>query len=211
MPSFWSRVVEVHDLVAAAVKRKRVSYGPRVSKNGGTIKPVHSMTLSQAIRLRYPHEDYRGVDLRAVVERLCRDYIDSGLGDRNSEQRLCAEDDATYWQQFSEVLLARELTKVGIAATRGRVGPDFLITHEGKKIWIEAITPKPEGIPERWLQRNVEEAMGLPHQEILLRWTAAIKEKAEKLIGRTQDNVKGYLQKGIVAQDDAYIVAINGY
>src|SRR5438093_425515 len=125
------------------------------------------------------HAEYLGVDLRSELEELFAAHVTAGLGDRNTEARLCAADDATYWQQFSEVLLARELTKLGIVLTHRKVGPDFVFVHEGRKIWIEVITPTPEGVPAQWLKRNVCEAMSLPHQEILLRWTAAIKEKAD--------------------------------
>ena len=37
-----------------------------------------------------------------------------GLGDGNAEQRLCSNDDHTYWQQLSEVLVADQLLKVGL-------------------------------------------------------------------------------------------------
>jgi type I restriction enzyme S subunit len=43
----------------------------------------------------------------------------------------------------------------------------------------------------------------------LQRWTAAIKEKAEKLLGNSA-GARGYLQKGVVGPDDAYVIAING-
>ena len=42
----------------------------------------------------------------------------------------------------------------------------------------------------------------VPHDEVLLRWTAAFKEKWQKL----QD----YQRKGIVGPEDAYVIAISG-
>jgi hypothetical protein len=51
--------------------------------------------------------------------------------------------------------------------------------------------------------------MEFPHEPLLLRWTAAIKEKAEKLLGNAA-GAKGYLDKGIVATDDTYVIAVNG-
>lgn len=53
-------------------------------------------------------------------------------------------------------------------------------------------------------------AVTFPHEQILLRWTSAIKEKAEKLIGNLKDDIKGYIDKGIVASGDAYVIAVNG-
>ncbi len=44
-------------------------------------------------------------------------------------------------------------------------------------------------------------------EAMLLRWTAAIKEKAEKLLGNS--GAKGYIQKGIAGPNDIYVVAVN--
>jgi hypothetical protein len=57
--------------------------------------------------------------------------------------------------------------------------PDLLVHHGGRNIWIEVICPEPVGIPMEWLQSKLDEVITLPHEAILLRWTAAIKEKAE--------------------------------
>lgn len=43
---------------------------------------------------------------------------------------------------------------------------------------------------------------------MLLRWTAAIKEKSEKLLGGPRGS--GYLAKGIVGPRDSYVIAVNG-
>jgi type I restriction enzyme S subunit len=50
----------------------------------------------------------------------------------------------------------------------------------------------------------------MPHEAMLLRWTAAIKEKAEKLLGSVDGSRVGYLTKGTVRSDEAYVIAING-
>jgi len=49
----------------------------------------------------------------------------------------------------------------------------------------------------------------MPHEAMLLRWTAAVKEKAEKLLGNSVSGVKGYLQKGLAGTNDIYVVAVN--
>jgi type I restriction enzyme S subunit len=59
--------------------------------------------------------------------------------------------------------------------------------------------------PDHWLEhlKPGEFKVGdVPHNEILLRWTAAIKAKWEKL--------KVYHTKNIVAASDAYVIAVNG-
>lgn len=57
--------------------------------------------------------------------------------------------------------------------------------------------------PSRWRDFPNEFKVGtFPHNEILLRWTAAIKEKSVKL--------DKYREAGIVRDTDAYVIAING-
>jgi hypothetical protein len=60
-----------------------------------------------------------------------------------------------------------------------------------------------------WTQFN-EGVTDFPHESILLRWTAAIKEKTEKLIGSASNPNIGYFHSGIVAPEDAYVIAVNG-
>ena len=169
------------------------------------------MTLTEALRLHYPYEDSDRVEWWQRIVNLCQGYINSGNCDGNAEQRLCSADDTVYWQQFSEVLLADQLNKVGITPVHPQHGPDFLIEHTGRRIWIEVITPTAEVLPAKWLDANYKGVRGLPHKEMLLRWTSAIKEKAEKLLGDPRSNKKGYLEKGIVGPNDGYVIAINGY
>jgi hypothetical protein len=130
--------------------------------------------LLKALLLRYPFRDEDGIHFRARILDLCADFVACGLADANTVQKLCSQDDAIYWQQFSEVLLAHQLWKAEVSLRRFSEGPD-----------------------------------GLPHEAILLRWTAAIKEKAEKLLGNKETS--GYLKKGIVGAADAYVIAVNGY
>ncbi|MDH5741533.1 MAG: hypothetical protein OEY77_14520, partial [Nitrospira sp.] len=69
--------------------------------------------------------------------------------------------------------------------------PDFLVLQGSRKVWIELICPSPVGLPGSWLNIEPGTAGNFPHQAILLRWTSAIKEKAEKLIGSTDGRVPG--------------------
>jgi hypothetical protein len=166
----------------------------------------HRATLERAFAERYPEERHR--TLRERMAYVCCDHLAKGLGDRNAEKRLCSPNDDTFWQQFSEVLLADQLAKAGLRLSHRSEGPDFLIEHGGRRIWIEVICPTATGIPDEWLRRPHElgfEVYSLPHEAILLRWTAAIKEKAEKLIG-----TPGYLAKRVVDANDAYVIAVNG-
>ena len=159
---------------------------------------------------RYPGAFHRTVAVREFVERICLRHIDLSLADSNFESNLCSGDDARYWQRLSEALLVHELLDANLDLRPSRNGPDFLIQHKGRNIWVEVICPEPTGVPADWLQSNSGTVTSFPHEAILLRWTAAIKEKAEKLLGNPDKGFVGYVEKGVVAADDPYVIAING-
>jgi len=106
------------------------------------------------------------------------------------------------------VLIAQKLLEVSLPITHPPAGPDFVFEHEGRKIWLEVICPEAKGIPSDWTDHVPGTAVSLPHEAILLRWTAAFKEKAEKLLGNAA--TRGYLDKGIVRSNDCYVIVING-
>lgn len=154
--------------------------------------------IQQHFAVRYPGDFHRTVVVREFLERACRRHLDLGLGDADLSQKLCFANDHQYWQQLSEILLGHELMDAGLALIPSRDGPDFLFEHEGGNIWVEAICPQPEGIPSEWLAQPTGKAYSLPHEAILLRWTAAIKEKAQKLLGNAASGAKGYIEKKVV-------------
>jgi hypothetical protein len=86
----------------------------------------------------------------------------------------------------------------------GQLGPDFGVLHEGKTIWIEAVTPAPEGIPPDYLtppKKGEVKSVSIPYEQMLLRWTSALKYK--------RDRLQRYLKRGIIAETDYTIVAVN--
>ncbi|MDP2816442.1 MAG: hypothetical protein Q8O19_07165, partial [Rectinemataceae bacterium] len=115
------------------------------------------------------------------------------------------------WACISEALVAEKLshhtpgnrTKIG-------EGPDFLVMNGEQKVWIEVVCPEPKGIPAEWLDIQFGSVESVPHREILLRWTSAIKVKAEKQIGSIDRTKKGYLTSGLTDLSDAYVIAVNG-
>jgi len=175
-------------------------------KIAGQIEAVNSYLLT-----RNPDGFDRRVAIRKFLQCICARHIELGLGDSNLVKELCSGDDARYWPRLSEILLANEMLEVGLPLTPSRDGPDFHMEIDGRSIWIEVICPQPTGIPQDWLVppaqgRNVD----YPHQAILLRWTAAIKEKAQKLLGDSATGAKGYIDKAVVGPKDAYVIAVNG-
>ncbi|MBY5532525.1 hypothetical protein HFO42_01095 [Rhizobium leguminosarum] len=105
-------------------------------------------------------------------------------------------------------MLAHQLRAAGIAFSHQATGPDFRIDDDGRRIWIEVVTPTPANVPAAWLDPADNGVRDFPHEEILLRWTAAIKAKADVLIGNA--GTAGYLASGIVAPEDCYVIAVNG-
>lgn len=163
--------------------------------------------LTEALALRIPGDNSTAVRLRAALLESCQTALDAALLDAGALGRLCGTDDGLYWGAMSEVLLADKLVRAGLQPAHQEPGPDFRIEHGGKTIWIEAITPLPSGVPCDWLNHSTG-VVDFPAEALLLRWTAAIKEKAQKLLGRPGD--PGYLAKGIVQTEDAYVIAVNG-
>jgi hypothetical protein len=147
---------------------------------------------------------------RKELIRVCNEFVDSNLADPKFVKELTSGQSSKFWACISEALLAGRLRgKIFPDRTAIGEGPDFLIMDGDRKVWIEVICPEARNVPTDW--SNFEEGVtDFPHVDILLRWTAAIKEKSEKLIGNIDGTVKGYLQTGVVASDDAYVIAVNG-
>jgi len=166
--------------------------------------------ISSYLSSRYPGNSQSRVAVREFVERVCRSYLELGLADPNFEGNLCCGSDARYWQRLSEALLAHEILDVDLDLRPSRDGPDMLIKHKERKVWIEVICPEPTDVPAEWLDSQANTVVNFPHEAILLRWTAAIKEKAEKLLGNPQKNHVGHIQRGVVSPHDPYVIAVNG-
>ncbi|HME86040.1 MAG TPA: hypothetical protein VKG91_16225 [Roseiarcus sp.] len=110
-----------------------------------------------------------------------------------------------FFQRLWEMLLARHLDAQGHRLNSPALGPDFRFVHGDRVVWVEAISPEPRGLPADWMELpapNTVRVGRVPHDEIALRWTAAFKEKWDKL--------SDYRRKQIVAEGDAYVIAIHG-
>lgn len=168
------------------------------------------MTLDSFLEARYPGPSERRIAVRQDVQATCSRFSKAGLADPDFESNLCSGDDARFWQRYSEAVLGVELLDRGRDVRPSRDGPDLLVMDGDRKVWIEIICPEAGDIPATWVNPPPNAAYTFPHETMLLRWTAAIKEKAEKLLGNAQRGVPGYLGKGIVGPNDAYVIAVNG-
>jgi hypothetical protein len=175
------------------------------------LKAIRNLMIIETFLLqRYPGSGRRQT-VRDEIANACNAFVKSGLADAKFTKELCSGSEQKFWSCVSEALLAAHLRNVGLdpAPSHGG-GPDFLLIENGLKIWIEVICPEPTGVPSDWLKSELGKVVNFPHEAILLRWTSAIKEKAEKLIGSLDGSIKGYIEKGIVASGDAYVIAVNG-
>jgi hypothetical protein len=162
--------------------------------------------VTDALQKRFPNN----ATAQAHWGELLTTYQASGLAPPNMPQEVAAGERglrAHIW----EAMLYRYLSERGfkfrpsLVTKAGQQGPDFGLLDGARTIWVEAIIPAPEGIPAEFLippQRGVVMSRSVPHKEILLRWTAALKEKREKL--------EGYERNGIISANDPRVIAING-
>lgn len=136
--------------------------------------------------------------------------LNRGYADPKFETELTNGEDDKFWSSLTEALVYLRLCgRTFLPRTTRGVGPDFLLEVDGRRVWIEVICPAPSGVPADWLQIQPNVASAVPHEEILLRWTSAIKEKTDRLVGSAHGR-RGYLETGVVAPEDAYVIAVNG-
>ena len=166
--------------------------------------------LSTFLEQKYPGTEQREA-FRVEVMRVCSEFVSSGMADAKFESEITGDVDGKFWSCLSEALIFEQIKDKSFPSrARIGVGPDFLITDGNRRIWIEVICPKPSGVPKDWIEIQFGKAGAVPHNEILLRWTSAFKEKAQKLSGIPNSQSSGYLAEGVVSTDDSYVIAING-
>lgn len=132
-----------------------------------------------------------------------------GLADPHFAKLLAYGTDFEHQQRVAEMLLAKHLWDHGFSLQSAPAGPDFKASKDGHTVWVELITPEPMGIDPDWLITSHQTGVWTyPHDAIALRYTAALKEKHEKLVGGRDKNA-GYLAQGIVGHGEPYVIAIN--
>jgi hypothetical protein len=149
-------------------------------------------------------------DIREYWNEILESYMSSGLAPPDIKTEIeigLTREPQKFWAGLWEAVLYGRFSERGFEFRRDRVGaagqdgPDLGLISGEYTVWIEAIVPSPTGIPKKWLEFRPNEAFSVPHEQILLRWTSASKDKLEQLDKR--------IKNGIVADGDAYVVAIN--
>ena len=112
---------------------------------------------------------------------------------------------ARFWEMCLTCALLQRAQQQGYTVSCPKPGPDVLIEHEGRRIWVEAViaTDGEAGKPDSVTPPELGKASTVPDEKIILRYRSAIGAKHLKHAG--------YLSNRIVSRDDPYIIAVNGY
>lgn len=155
----------------------------------------------------YPHWDNlirEGID---NLKQIICDFIDSGCADPHFESEILSKHGCQYEQRLAEMLFFDGLRRSNFEPLSQKEGPDFLIEKDGVRIWFELITPEPDEFMHSHLNDktlrlhpDAEKKQDF-YQHAMLKITAAIKEKKQKLIK--------YLSKKYIGADDVYVIVIN--
>lgn len=155
---------------------------------------------------------------RADVARLWAWFSQAALADQHFVTELTSRDSGKFDERVWEMELAKRLATAGHELSSDDEGPDIGLNWNGIKTWVEAVMPRPEGLPEGWLAPLPErgEVRPVPFCAIMLRWTTAIDAKYRKLVGRTRVDSggrerfqPGYHQSELVGANDAYVIAVD--
>lgn len=127
----------------------------------------------------------------------------SNLADPHFTKEITSGDEGCFWSRVWEMVLYRHLATLTKEISSTAAGPDFRAVLEGAPVYIEAVTPAPTGLPIEWLIPPTGRArvLSFPHEAMLLRWTAALKEKREQL---ERHKKGGYIQDGVPT-----VIAVN--
>jgi hypothetical protein len=140
---------------------------------------------------------------RAFVEQLWDRY--SPYADRHFLQEIRRDFHGRFWEMYLTCTLLEAGVKHGFRVQCPKPGPDILIEHAGRRLWIEAVTAttgdpcKPDS-----LQPHIDGQMSLvPADKIVLRYSNAVAAKHAKFCD--------YLAEEIVSDNDSCVIAVNGW
>ncbi len=108
---------------------------------------------------------------------------------------------ARFWEMYLTCALLEDAPRLGYTVSCPKPGPDNLIVHQGRNIWIEAIVAT-DGDPGKPDSAAEDHSCKIPDEKILLRYANAIMAKHAKY--------ESYRKNGIVKPDEAYVIAISG-
>jgi hypothetical protein len=167
--------------------------------------------ITRCCQKKYGHRGEDGKRIVTHIEELWNEFVtiaDPKVS-KLAGKELCSEDCNKFYQRYWELFLARHLRVCGLSPRAKPDAPDFLITRDQLKIWIEAVAPS-AGTEQIWVpsgeipsidgDQRIQSSQ-TDHDAVLRRWTSALEEKHNKLLG--------YLDSGIVTLDEPYVIALN--
>lgn len=104
--------------------------------------------------------------------------------------------------RFWEMLLCAELLDAGFKVVKeSNAGPEFYVTLNGRRFWMEAVSPKAGTGPDAVPPIEYGQAGTVPIDRIVLRITSALSEKL--------CHYRRGLAAGRISLEDGYIICIN--
>lgn len=156
----------------------------------------------QLLKDKYPDYDSYYIASGSIEER--KDKFDKLFKQYQpySDSNFLIEIKKKFHQRTWEMYLGCALMDRGIILSpKKEEGPDLLIVHAGKKIWIECVACEKGDGADRVPDLEYGTVQNVPSDEMLIRIAGALKEKHEKY--------KKYISKGIIEKTDQFIIAIN--
>jgi hypothetical protein len=176
------------------------------------------MRVQLHIRELFPEGGEQNGQMRQHLLQLWSAFKANGLVSGNFVEEFCSGTGEVFCQRYWKLRLANHLLEHGRIPLIQPQGPDFRVEIEDRIVWIEAVAPtggtEVDRVPARFIdpiafikgerERDPEwqsEAVRLPGEQLILRWTSAIRDKYRKAVD--------YIEKGIMKDTDAYIIAVN--
>lgn len=147
---------------------------------------------------RYLRDDNRFQNERYFVEKLWASY--EPYADRNFVSALATHFHPRFWEMYLTCTLLE--LEFDVLPKEQPDGPDICIRDDEKCIWIEAIAPERGQGSDAVPQQRIGEPSKVPEDQIILRYTSAIKEKFEKYLK--------YRKEEVISAEEPYIIAVNG-
>jgi type I restriction enzyme S subunit len=137
---------------------------------------------------------------KEFMEELWEQYYE--YADKDFPQKLSEDFHARFWEMYLTCTLIKRGYPVCPKAARSE-GPDILVQDSKNTIYIEAVTPSEghEDNVDKVPKMQMMKATRVPDEQITLRYCGVISEKHKKYIS--------YLEKGVITNSDAYIIAVN--
>jgi hypothetical protein len=141
----------------------------------------------------------RSIQIRAQCEALWQIY--APFADPHFLTEIRRDFHSRYWEMY----LALTLRQLGYELECPKpLGPDVGIIVGGRRVWFEAVAPKPgdAASPDRVPGLVFGQMNWVPNKQIMLRYLNAIQSKLT-------DQYPRWLRSGVVDECDALVIAVN--